>query len=426
MSTSKSPAVRQAGFSLLTQLVSVLKGGLESNLSSLVPTIESVLKSSDAGGIGSGASGSSTNLKIQIFTFLALVFRTHPVRALQSSLGKLVPLLVNSIGDRSPKTAAQAFVAAAELVKALSPVASSGAPASPSASTNSTTFLRPIFDATVKSLSTNTDQEVREKGIVCLGDLIVHSGHEFGADLTTALQILKERLRNENTALVTLMTISKIAESPSSKSPLFGDFVQTIAGEVVPFLRKSNKPIQAASFVCLEALLHRAGDTLPADTCEAVIRNLAPSIATPDIHLYRSLNCISTVLAAEQESTLSAVQTEILPSVLSLVAAASISLTGPMLDSLLRFFTAYVSAGGDGQALVKELTEIAANTQNGVQVPMVTSRCIGAIHLVLGSTDSAAAAKIVKDAAAKSKSKKTQPSELCSGFLVMGEIGRRT
>jgi cullin-associated NEDD8-dissociated protein 1 len=411
-------------------LVLVLQGGLDSSFSTLLPVVQIILKQSDSGSITTHAGGSSTNLKIQVLDFLALVFKTHHLRSIQSSLSNLVPLITSSLTDKSPKVAAQAFVAASELVKLVKPISANG-PGSPSVMGGNGTQIKSIFDATLTSLSrSDADQEVREKGIVCLGDLVVHCSADFGGDLQRALALLKERLRNENTRLVALQTIAKIADAPSAhKNVLYGSFLQDVAAEVVTFLRRNNKPVQAASFATLETILNKSGDSLPADTCEAIVSNLQPSIANPDIHLARSLNAISTVLDIHQDCV-TTVESDVLPSVYELVASSSASTSGVTLEALRRFFAAYVSAGGDASDTVIAINDLAAASKGGLQVSVNASKCIGAIFGVAVEKDQAAAKKIVEDTAARVKVRPLRyfhmPSLTYKGVAVIKNAGERS
>lgn len=365
---------------------------MESNIAALLPILEAIIKSGEGGAAAGTAGGSITNLKIQVFAFLALLFKTHQLRALQPTLSKLVPLIVSSIADRSPKIGAAALGAAIELMRPLRP----STPQSPAAVSSTGPFVKQIYDATAKCLEkSNADHEIREKGIYCLGDILASAAGDLGADAQVSLNILKERLRNENTRLITLMTICRIADSAatSGSNDIFASFLQDTAFEVGDYLRKSNKPVQAASFVCLEAILKREGQNLPLDGCQALIKNLQTSIANPDIHLSRSLNCLSAILQAHPE-TPSTVQEEILPTLLQLIASPS-QITATASESLLKFFFALVSAGSDAGALVTQLREVAASSHGNIQVIVNVSRCIGSIQHGAAQKDPGQAATIV-------------------------------
>ena len=418
-------AVRLAGFNLLHQLIYVLQGGLENVAASLMSVVESILRSADSVHTPSHAGGSSstTSLKIQVYAFLALFFRTHPLRAVQPHLGKVLPLLTSSLADKSPKIGAAAFTAASELVRLIKPDSTS--PSSPSAATAgsaSAAQAKTIYDATVAVLSrSDLDQELRERAIVCLGDLVIYAGADIGQDLQKALQILKDRLKNENTSLITLNTLARIADAPTSKDArVFGSFNQDIAEQVVGFLRKSNKPVQAAAFVCLEALLRSSsnsasgGQSFSTGTCTAIVASLQPSIANPDIHLARSLASLAAVLESQAQAhakgtdVVQKVDTDVLPAVYALVGSSpssSLSSTAAT-DALLRFFAAYVSAGGDALPVVAKLRDLGAAASasgNGVQTQVVASKSIGTIYRGVVESDPKSAEKIIKETTSKLK-----------------------
>lgn len=365
---------------------------MEANIASLVPVLEGILKTGESGAVTGTAGGSITNLKIQVFAFLALIFKVHQLRPLHPVLGRLVPLIVLSVADRSPKIGAAALSAATELVRLLRP----STPQSPTATSGTGSYIKQIYEATVRCLqNANADQEIREKGIVCLGDILASASGDLGTDIQNGLQILKDRLRNENTRLISLITISRVAESAPTEgtNDVLSSFMQETAFEVGDYLRKSNKPVQAASFVCLEAILKREGRSIPLEGSQALVKNLQSSIANPDIHLSRALNCLSAILAAHTE-TLPAIQEEVLPTLMQLLSTPS-QITTTASDSLLRFFSAYVMAGADAQALVKELGDIAVKAGDQLQIIVNVSRCIGSAQHCVAQSDPSKAASIV-------------------------------
>ena len=431
--------------------------------------IEGILKSADSVHTPSHAGGSSstTSLKIQVYAFLALFFRTHPLRAVQPHLGKVLPLLTSSLADKSPKIGAAAFTAASELVRLIKPdSASPSSPSAASAGNASSAQAKTIYDATVAVLSrSDLDQELRERAIVCLGDLVIYAGADIGQDLQKALQILKDRLKNENTSLITLNTLARIADAPTSRDArFFGSFNQDIVEQVVGFLRKSNKPVQAAAFVCLEALLRSSnatsgGQSFPTETCTAIVASLQPSIANPDIHLARSLASLASVLESQAQTqgkendVVQKVDADVLPSVYSLVGSSTSSplSSTAATDALLRFFAAYASAGGEPLPVVAKLRELGtaeSSSGSGVQTQVVASKSIGTIYRGVVDSDPKSAEKIIKETTSNLKVRvwlicwtcyqasrnliaffrqtgKANAGVVCFGLLTVGEIGRR-
>lgn len=376
--TAKSLIARQAGFALLHELISVVDSALETQIPGLVARIEIALKGSD-----SGLSGAATSLKIEVLSFLGLFFRTHLAKNFSEELGKLIPLLVAAIRDKFNKIAAEAFLTSADLVKVLRPLT----PAVATISATTSSQIESIYTATMDRLaSTDADEEVKGKGIMCLGVLLYHVGDGLEEDFTRSLGFLRDRLRNEVSRLVTVKVVGEVAASAICKGDLFESWIQECLVEVSTLLRKVNRPLKVAAFACISALLARSGDGLPVGTAKALVADLQPLVNDEDINLLpMALHTIASLLQ-QTPSSLKQVQTSILPRVYQLVQSPL--LQGPSQEALLVFFKDFVGAGAKPLPLVKTLAESAdlskktvdeSGTQVGMQALVNSSRCIGVI-----------------------------------------------
>jgi cullin-associated NEDD8-dissociated protein 1 len=393
---SKSLPVRQSGFALLHQLVSVLGGGLEGQIAPLVIRVEAALKSSD-----SGMSGAATSLKIEVLAFLGLLFQTHPLKAFVDELPKLIPIVVAAVREKFNKVAAEAFVTCTELVRVLRPVSPAISPIPASIAPR----LESIYVATTERLaSSDADEEVKGKGIMCLGGLLYHAGDQFTRDFEVSLTFLRDRLKNEVSRIVAVKVVGEVASSPVCKGEAFDEWIQECLVEVSTALRKVSRPLKIAAFGGIAALLERSGPSLPTTTSTALIADLQPLINDADINLLPlALDTISTLLT--HDSTIEPlVARSILPRIFELVHSPLIQ--GPSLEGLLAFFRAYVLAGAAPLPLLKTLAQSAdaakktidtSGTQSGMQALVTSSRCIGVI--VRASPD--IAESIVNDYAAK-------------------------
>lgn len=379
--SAKSLSTRQAGFILLYELVSVLEGGLDSQIPALVAQIKASLKVSD-----SGLSGAATTLKIEVLKFLALFFRTHHSKVFNDELDKVVPLLVGAIGDKFNKIAAEAFVSATDLVKVLRPVFPSPLPISSTTATR----IQLVYTATMKRLnSTDADEEIKAKGIVCLGALLFHAGDDLSSELKTSLGYLHERLRHEVSRLVAVQVIGGVADSPVCSGDVFDSWVQDCLIEVSALLRKVHRPLKVASFKCVASLLESAGrrpSSLPAATSSALLADLGPLVNDADINLLPSALHLLASLLTKAPSCMPQVSTSILPRAYELVRSPL--LQGPSLEALLSFFSAFVKAGADPAVMVQTLDATAefakksvgtAGAQGAMQSLATASRCIGVV-----------------------------------------------
>ncbi|GAA6006246.1 hypothetical protein JCM11491_002083 [Sporobolomyces phaffii] len=418
--TAKSLSTRQAGFALLHELVAVLSGGLESQIPLLVTRIEGALKTSD-----SGLSGAATQLKIEVLSLLSLFFKTHHPKSYSDELSRLVPLIVAGISDRFNKIAAEAFVTAASLIKALRPV-------SPSASTLPpalVAYLTSIYQATMQRLQgPDADEEVKGKGIQTLGTLLFHAGDYAAGDLATALSFLRDRLKIEVQRIVTVQTVGFVASSPVLKGAEFDQFVLDSLSEVSTLLRKVHRPLKIAAFDAIDALLARAATSgVPEDTSAALLQDLEPLLTDHDVNLLpHALNTTAGLLSADPSSSSSQIEETLLPRIYQLVQSPLVQ--GPSLEGLLRFFQAYLQSGADARPLIKRLGESAeankgkAGEAAGIQHLVTASRCIGMIVKESGSVGDA----VIKDNEKILKSTKSSPASLVLALLTLGEVGRIT
>lgn len=71
-----------------------------------------------------------------------------------------------------------------------------------------------IYECTLEKLkSQEVDQEVKERAIACMGQIITNMGDVLNAELAVCLPIFLERLRNEVTRLSTVKALIMIAAS---------------------------------------------------------------------------------------------------------------------------------------------------------------------------------------------------------------------
>lgn len=78
-----------------------------------------------------------------------------------------------------------------------------------------TPFVSQIYDCTLQKLkSSEVDQEVKERAIICMGQIVSNLGDVLNTELSVCLPIFLERLRNEVTRLSAVKALIMIAGSP--------------------------------------------------------------------------------------------------------------------------------------------------------------------------------------------------------------------
>jgi cullin-associated NEDD8-dissociated protein 1 len=425
---TKDVSSRQAGFALLHALVDVLGGGLESSIDSLVPRIDAAFSASETG-IG---SGTATTLKLEVLAFLEVVFRTHPPQAFESHLSQLVPRLVSSIADKSNKVASQGFVTSMSLVRVLRPVSiKSIAPVSPLSPTY-LPAIQQIYDATLKRLSSvGADQEVREHGISCLGELLVHAGDALAFDFCNSLRVLRGTLTREVTRVVSVRTIGNLAKSPVLQGSEFEQWLQSLLPEVASFLRQNNRILRIDALASLPHLLFRAGPNVTPDSHEAVLAAVQPFLGDDDLHLMpMAINVVRAAVAASPSLIDSATfQKSVLPRIYGLVSSDVVQ--GAALQSLLTFFATYVEVGADARTVIDTLAASvgadkksadarAGETPVAKHTYSTAAKSVG----IVAAQAPAVANGVADNFATKIQSSKTPSSVLTFSLLSLGEIGR--
>jgi cullin-associated NEDD8-dissociated protein 1 len=264
--------------------------------------------------------------------------------------------------DKLQRVNFEAFAAASALARTLRPKGS----ASPLASGYSSA-IQQLFDATTEVLSDNSvDGEVRERALETLGNLFVHEGDALTKSYTVGLPLIAARLGTESTAATALKVIGRVADSPVCKGKEFENWLLSTLPEMVTALRKSRRTSSRnAEFNCLQSVLRRIGSqkTLPADLANSLVVELKTFVDSP-----LALSSISLILEF-QPSSRAAVEADVLPQVLASIKTSSLNSTS--VDSIVRFFPAYV-AGQNDKSVQKVVAALVDNLGHKNALPDTT------------------------------------------------------
>ncbi|SJX63716.1 uncharacterized protein SRS1_14466 [Sporisorium reilianum f. sp. reilianum] len=416
---SKSIPTRHKSFVVLRELVVVLHGGLEAHISSILAHTEKALK-----GAESAASGGST-LKADVLGFFRVLFLTHSPKSFDDQLPGLVPILSASIEDKLHRSCIEAFLTCSQLVSVLRPLgATVAAGASGGRPGQYKPYLLQIYSATVARLNRlDSDQEIKERGIACLGVLLAHAGDDLTEKHAECFDLLTARLTNEVTRFITVKVIAQIAASPVCTGPAFDAFLQSSIAEVATLLRKSNRQLRLAAFDCLAAALSRSSSKLGTASSNSILAEVQPLVTTDmDMnllpHILRSINLILLNDAATRES----VRVSVLPQIYSVLRLPIAQ--GPAMESLLEFLRLYVGAQPDSAPeTVDELLaalDAAKGSVSGTHLYSTVSRCIGAVCTV----SEAASGNVAAKATSTLENDGAKDTEVYFALLLLGELGR--
>uniref|UniRef100_A0AAV2M8A6 TATA-binding protein interacting (TIP20) domain-containing protein n=1 Tax=Knipowitschia caucasica TaxID=637954 RepID=A0AAV2M8A6_KNICA len=350
----KSVKSRQGCFCVLTQLAQTVPGALEEHIPTLIPGLVFSLRD----------KSTSSTMRIDSLSFFHILLLSHPPQAFQPHLQVLLPPVVACVEDSFYKITSEALLVTQQLVKVMRPLDQTS-----SVAFDPKPFINQVFSSTMNRLkATDIDQEVKERAISCMGQIVCHLGDHLGAELKAVLSIFLERLKNEITRLTTVRTITLITASPLKidLSPVWPEALSILGS----FLRKKQRTLKLGTLTCLTALFtHQASNMKPA-LLESVLSEIPPVVDESDMHVSQLSINLLTCVAKACPSSLAKISSSVLAGVFKLVHSPL--LQGGALVAILDFLQALVlskaSHLGYGQ-LLKALME-----------PFNSPECLADIH----------------------------------------------
>ncbi|KAJ9575390.1 hypothetical protein L9F63_025658, partial [Diploptera punctata] len=406
----KSIKTRQDCFTLLKELVIVLPGALTNHIPALIAGIQYSL----------GDKNSSSNMKIDTLAFVHCLLTSHPPEVFHSHMSVLVPPVITAVGDGFYKITAEALLVLQQLVKVIRPLDT------PS-NFDFTPFTGELYHCTLIRLkAADIDQEVKERAISCMGQIICNLGDYLQGELHTCLPIFLDRLRNEITRLTTVKALTKVAGSPLRID------LRPILGEAVPilgsFLRKNQRALKLSTLTLLDTLVRNYSSALNTELLNKVIIELAPLLCEADLHIAQLTLTLLTSIAQLHPAALSRVSDAILPEILVLVKSPL--LQGAALNSMLEFFQALVKAGLPGlgyrDLLAMLVIPVTQGAGSGGSMPVLhkqafhsLAKCVAALTV----TWQQEALNVVEQFLRDVQNPRTDAHHIFA-LLIIGEIGR--
>nr|XP_012948000.3 cullin-associated NEDD8-dissociated protein 1-like isoform X2 [Anas platyrhynchos] len=406
----KSIKSRQGCFSLLTELANVLPGCLADHIPALVPGI--VFSLAD--------KSSSSNMRIDTLSFLHVLLCKHQPEVFHPHIKSLLPPVVACIGDSFYKITSEALLVTQQLVKVIRPLGKS-------CTFDAKPYVKDLFPGTLKRLkAADIDQEVKERAISCMGQIIYNLGDHLSTDLQPTLKIFLERLKNEITRLTTVKALTLIASSPLKIDlrPILGDGFPILAS----FLRKNQRALKLSTLTALDILVKNYSDSLKPAMIESVLMELPALISENDMHVSQVAITFLTTLAKVYPSCISKISGSILTEILQLVHSPL--LQGGALNAIIDFFQALVltkTAAMGCSELMKQLTApIYSSGSAGASVTLhkqayySVAKCVAALSSACPKEAPGILNQFIQDV----KSPKSSPAVKVLAFLALAEMGR--
>uniref|UniRef100_A0A8D8LDT7 Cullin-associated NEDD8-dissociated protein 1 n=1 Tax=Cacopsylla melanoneura TaxID=428564 RepID=A0A8D8LDT7_9HEMI len=402
----KSIRTRQDCLALLRELVQTLPGCLAPSLPALIPGVVYCL----------GDRNSSSNMKIDTLTFTHTLLTTHPPNVFHPYVDVLLRPVIAAVGDSFYKITAEALLVLQQFVKVIRPLTS------PS-SYDFAPFTPDIYQCTLVRLkAADIDQEVKERAISCMGQIICNLGDYLKSELPVCLPILLDRLRNEITRLTTVKALTKIAASPLriDLRPILTEGIPILGS----FLRKNQRALKLSTLLLLDTLLVNYPAAISTDMLSKVTVELAPLVSESDLHIAQlTLSLLTSIAKIQPNALVEPAAASILPQVLQI--AKSPLLQGAALTSMLEFFKSLVQADLPGLSFQELLNMLIAPVMTGAALHKQAFHSLAKCVAALAITQQREALPVVEKFLKELKTSKDDAHQVFALFVI-GEIGRHT
>ncbi|KAK8932419.1 Cullin-associated NEDD8-dissociated protein 1, C-terminal part [Metarhizium anisopliae] len=418
----KTVPTKQSIINLLDDIVLVQRGGLASFFPDLIGSVLDAAKSTGHGATasslasaGGSASATLSTLRIATLRLISDISKTHSSSVLQPYLTSIVAGVINAVHDRFYKISSEAIRTAEELVKTITP------PRSRNSGSKFKAELESLYEVLMDKGSANdADAEVRQRAIHALGVLISRTFGD-GSNLLSAdkrmkaLNILRERLKNETTRLAAVRAVDNVAAFASSPGELERGWIQDVALELSAQLRKANRSLRGSSVNALKHLiLSKASQgQLEKQTVDGVVSALMPAVTNSDTHLLGpALVILASLTPSHADVTVSK------DMVAALCQLLKSHFAGIALDQLLEL-VARIGESGASQTLMQGLLKDVSISGD----PSVVGKVIGTL-LVTGDTSAGVSVdSFISEL--ENSSKTGDEARVSLALAVLGETGMR-
>ncbi|KAJ3357349.1 Cullin-associated NEDD8-dissociated protein 2 [Allomyces javanicus] len=347
----KSHATRQAGFAVLRVAVPVLDWS-SVEWAPIIAAVEATVADDKAAasGIATAGVGSAATvaaLKSECFALLNAVC-TLPANVVSGNVvASLATAVTVALDDKNYKVASDALAVAERMVPVLV--------ASGHLETVHTLYANAI--AKLLAAATALDDEVKERALLLLGTILAQAGTSAGlADKQDEwAAVLNKRLSNEVsrvTAAKVVLTI--VSGAPGVTVPIRRDLADALVAELGQHVRKTVRALRETTLAALTELVRRYGSELNPAGVQALVEDVKDLVQAEDLPLAAlALKTLAAAVAQVPDATLPAVEAQVYPIVLSLLAQPQIAGTHA-LDGVLALLRA-VPAGHPAMRLYQAL-----------------------------------------------------------------------
>jgi len=307
--STKAITSRQIIYELLNEMLRA-KCNLSDYLDSFIASIEQIFVTPQL--IGNGRNLISSNLKLEALLFIKELFNGHTPEELSKYYETIIGILEKSANDSFYKITCESFVILSKLIVFLRPITYNNESKTYDISAvdeSYSIYFNSIYKIIMDHLTiSDSDKEVKENCIICLGVLLNNVGDQIPTDElnTRALPIILERLRNELTRIVTLKTLNKIIKSPlliidndQARGINLTSIISDTIIESTNLLHQSQRQYRVVSLRYLKSVMDKYKDKLSYDLYHLVmseVKHIFYNIES-DLHILPdSLNCLTSII----------------------------------------------------------------------------------------------------------------------------------
>ena len=284
---------KQSSVTLLSAVVSVLRGGFEDSLNIFIGALVDAARGGSSlasgGNVvaasaqgGSAATATSASVRIEVLRLFSKIFENHTLVSVSPFLGDAVPAISVAVNETSYRVSFEALGTVNTLARLLTTSESPG----------HGEHLIMLYKVVIKKVeNADTDLEVREKAILTLSVLLSRtSGRPDTITVVArrhALNVLLERLKNETTRASAARAIDNIAVTASESDKIDVNWIQSVAIELGSQLRKSNRSLRAASLEAIKSIASNNAlrNNLTIETKKELVAVLSPLLVAGDTQL---------------------------------------------------------------------------------------------------------------------------------------------
>lgn len=420
---AKTVPTRQAIINMFDDLVSTQRGGFSDYFADIIGPIteeaksaSSVNVSSSLASAGGSSSATPSTLRIAALRLISDICKTHSSSLLQPYLSKIVAAVTAAVHDRFYKISSDALRTAEELVKTITP------PRSRNAGVKYKAELEKLFEVILDRGSANdADAEVRQRAIHALGVLVSRTSSSEGSRLLSdekrkvALEVLRDRLKNETTRLAAVRAVDNVAAFAVTPGQLDKDWIQSVALELSSQLRKANRSLRGSSVVALKHLVlsKAAQGQLEPSTIQGIVAALMPAVTNSDTHL---LGPALLVLASMAQTDPALVVTDDM--VAALCQLLKSHFASIVLDQLLELMDRVGQSGTAQQLMRGLLSEVSV-----LGDPSVVGKVIGTLLVTGGNSTGVSLDSFVSEL--QTSAQTGDEARVSLALAVLGEAGFR-